>query len=374
MLGSSLGRRLVLTSFGESHGACVGAVLSGCPAGLALSESDVQPMLDRRRPGQSGVTTARKEDDRVEIMSGVFRGATTGAPIAMAIRNSDQRPDAYDELERIARPGHSDYPARAKYAGHNDHRGGGVFSGRLTATHVMGGAVARKLLADALGVRTCSYTARIGRVGMAGGRGGGGGGEGPRMRPDRSIYANDVRCPDPAAAARMRAAIVAARRDGDSLGGIVESATEGLPVGLGEPIFGSLESDIGRAMFSIPSVKGVEFGSGFAGSSLRGSENNDPYRIARDGSIATRTNNAGGILGGLSTGMPVTMRVAFKPASSIARPQRTVDMESKKPAVLRVRGRHDPCVVPRAPPVVDALVSLVVADHALLAGAVGPVL
>ena len=371
MLGSSLGRRLVLTSFGESHGACVGAVLSGCPAGMALSEADVQPMLDRRRPGQSGVTTARKEADRVEIMSGVFRGRTTGAPIAMAIRNSDQRSDAYDELERLARPGHSDYPARAKYAGHNDHRGGGMFSGRLTATHVMGGAVARKLLAGALGVRTCSYTARIGRVGMPAAPGGGGG---PRARPDRAIYSNDVRCPDPAAAARMRSAILAARRDGDSLGGVVESVTTGLPVGLGEPIFGSLESDIGRAMFSIPSVKGVEFGSGFAGSSLRGSENNDPYRVGRDGSVATRTNNAGGILGGLSTGMPVTMRVAFKPASSIARPQRTVDMASKKPAVLRVRGRHDPCVVPRAPPVVDALVSLVVADHALLAGAIGPVL
>ena len=370
MLGSSIGRRLVLTSFGESHGACVGAVLSGCPAGLALSEADVQPMLDRRRPGQSGVTTARREDDRVEIMSGVFRGRTTGAPIAMAVRNTDQRSDAYDELERVARPGHSDYPAREKYGGHNDHRGGGMFSGRLTATHVMGGAVARKLLADALGVRTCSYTAQIGGVGMGGGKGG----EAPRARPDRAIYASDVRCPDPAAAARMREAILAARRDGDSLGGIVESVTTGLPVGLGEPIFGSLESDIGRAMFSIPSVKGVEFGSGFAGSSLRGSQNNDPYRIARDGSVRTRTNNAGGILGGLSTGMPVTMRVAFKPASSISKPQRTVDMASKRPAVLRVRGRHDPCVVPRAPPVVDALVSLVAADHALLAGAVGPVL
>ena len=366
MLGSSLGRRLVLTSFGESHGPCVGAVLSGCPAGLELSESDVQSMLDRRRPGQSGVTTARKEDDRVEIMSGVFRGRTTGAPIAMAVRNSDQRSDAYDELERIVRPGHSDYPAMAKYGGHNDHRGGGMFSGRLTATHVMGGAVARKLLSEALGVRTCSYTSRIGGVDMGGG--------GPRARSDRSIYASDVRCPDPAASVRMRDAILAAKRDGDSLGGIIESATTGLPAGLGEPIFGSLESDIGRAMFSIPSVKGVEFGSGFAGSDLRGSQNNDPYRIARDGSVRTRTNNAGGILGGLSTGMPVTMRVAFKPASSIARPQRTVDMATKRPAVLRVRGRHDPCVVPRAPPVVDALVSLVVADHALLAGAVGPVL
>ena len=366
MLGSSLGRRLVLTSFGESHGRCIGAVLSGCPAGLALSEPDIQPMLDRRRPGQSGVTTARKEADRVEILSGTFRGRTTGAPVAMSIRNEDRRPDAYDELERVMRPGHSDYPAMVKYAGHNDHRGGGIFSGRLTATHVMGGAVAAKLLREALGVRTCSYTAQVGRVRMEGGP--------YRARTDRAVYSNDVRCPDRETAERMRRAILAARRDGDSLGGVIESVTTGLPAGLGEPIFGSLESDIGRAMFSIPSVKGVEFGSGFAGSALRGSQNNDPYRVGRDGRITTRTNNAGGILGGLSTGMPVTMRVAFKPASSIARPQRTVDAAAKRPAVLRVRGRHDPCVVPRAPPVVDALVSLVVADHALLAGAVGQVL
>ena len=299
-------------------------------------------------------------------MSGTFRGKTTGAPIAMAIRNTDQRSESYDELERVARPGHSDYPAMVKYAGHNDHRGGGMFSGRLTATHVLGGAVARKLLRSSLGVRTCSYTARIGTVKA--------GGVPYRPHSDRAIYSNDVRCPDPDAAARMRRAIVAARRGGDSLGGVIESVTTGLPVGLGEPVFGSLESDMGRAMFSIPSVKGVEFGSGFAGSALRGSQNNDPYRIARGGSVATRTNNAGGILGGLSTGMPVTMRVAFKPASSISMPQKTVDMAAKRPAVLRVRGRHDPCVVPRAPPVVDALVSLVVADHALLAGAIGPVL
>ena len=323
-------------------------------------------MLDRRRPGQSGVSTARREGDRVEILSGTFRGKTTGAPVAMVIRNEDRRPEAYDELERVMRPGHSDYPARVKYAGHNDHRGGGVFSGRLTATHVMGGAVAAKLLRTALGVRTRSYTAQVGKVAM--------GGAPYRAWTDRAVYSSDVRCPEPRAAGRMRRAILAARRDGDSLGGVVESVTTGLPAGLGEPIFGSLESDIGRAMFSIPSVKGVEFGSGFAGSALRGSQNNDPYRIGRGGRITTSTNNAGGILGGLSTGMPVTMRVAFKPASSIAKPQRTVDAAAKKPAVLRVRGRHDPCVVPRAPPVVDALVSLAVADHALLAGAVGQVL
>lgn len=362
LAGSSIGRRLVLTSFGESHGRCVGAVLDGCPAGLGLKEKDIQAMLDQRRPGQSEITTQRKEKDRVEIISGVFRGRTTGAPIAMVIWNGDQRSEAYDELETKLRPGHSDYPAMVKYDGFNDHRGGGRFSGRLTATHVMGGAVARKLLAETLGVRTESYTVRIGRVGM------------PAGAPAKcDIYSNDVRCPDARAAARMRSAILAARKRGDSLGGVIESVTTNVPVGLGEPVFGSLESDISRAVYSIPSVKGVEFGSGFEGSGRYGSENNDTYRI-RGGRITTRTNNAGGILGGLSNGMPITMRIAFKPASSIPRKQSTVNIETRRPAVLSVAGRHDPCVVPRAPPVVDALVALTVADHALYGGFIRPVL
>ena len=365
--GSSIGQRLTLTSFGESHGRCVGAVLDGCPAGLELDEGDVQPMLDLRRPGQSGITTQRKEGDAVEILSGVFRGRTTGAPVTMVIQNEDRRPQDYDVLGRIPRPGHSDYPAMVKYGGHNDARGGGRFSGRLTATHVMGGAVARKLLRAALGVETHSYTAQIGRVAMRpGGK--------PTGRMISSIYSNDVRCPDAGAAARMKAAILGARRRGDSLGGIVESVTTNLPVGLGDPIFGSLESELGRAIFSIPSVKGVEFGSGFAGAATYGSENNDLYVMGRgSGRVETRTNNAGGILGGISNGMPVTMRVAFKPASSISRPQRTLDVTTKRPATLEVRGRHDPCVVPRAPPVVDSLVSLILADQALLGGFIGPV-
>ena len=368
MPGSSIGRRLVLTSFGESHGRCIGAVLDGCPAGLELGEKDVQGMLDQRRPGQSGITTQRKEADAVEIISGVYRGRTTGAPITMIVWNEDRRSGDYEGLESVPRPGHSDYPAAVKYGGHNDIRGGGRFSGRLTATHVMGGAVARKLLRVTLGVETNSYTSQIGTVSMPPA-----GLATPTKKMIRSTYANDVRCPDEKAATRMRAAILAARKAGDSLGGVIESVTTGMPVGVGDPIFGSLESELSRAIFSIPSVKGVEFGSGFAGSALRGSENNDPY-VVRGGDIRTGTNNSGGILGGISNGMPITMRVAFKPVSSIAKPQKTVDLRTRRPATLAVKGRHDPCVVPRAPPVVDSLVSLVLADQALIGGFIGTVL
>lgn len=364
MIGASMGHRLTLTTYGESHGKCVGALLSGCPAGLSLDESDIQPMLDRRRPGQSVLTTQRKETDAVRIMSGTYRGRTTGAPISMAIQNKDHRPSDYDNLTSMPRPGHSDYPAGRKYGGHNDPRGGGMFSGRLTATQVMGGAVARKLLSEALGVQTHAYTISIGGHAAT---------VDPGSITEPSIYDNDTRCPDPGAADRMRQAILEARRAGDTLGGTIESVTSNVPVGLGEPIYNSLESDIAAAIFSIPSVKGVEFGSGFAGSRLRGSTNNDPYRII-DGRIRTTTNNAGGILGGISTGMPISLRAAFKPASSIAIPQETVDLRTMADATLQVRGRHDPCVVPRAPPVVDSMVSLVLADHAILSGLIGPVI
>jgi chorismate synthase len=364
MPGSSIGQRLVLTSFGESHGKCIGAVLDGCPAGLELEEKDIQKMLDQRRPGQSLVSTQRKETDRVEILSGVFRGYTTGAPIAMIVWNKDQDSRSYDQLVTKMRPGHSDYPALIKYHRFNDYRGGGRFSGRLTATHVMGGAIARKLLEVSLGIETNSYTIKIGKISMS---------EKFQLKMKKQIYGNEVRCPDQKTAIKMRQSILAARKNGDSLGGVIESTTINVPVGLGDPIFGSLESDISKAIYSIPSVKGVEFGSGFAGSELFGSQNNDPY-IVKNGKVLTKTNNSGGILGGLSNGMPVVMRVAFKPASSISKKQNTVDIKTKKPVTLQVHGRHDPCVVPRAPPVVDSLVSLVLADHALIGGFIKPTL
>ena len=364
MQGNSIGQRLVLTSFGESHGKTIGAVLDGCPAGLEIDEKDIQTMLDQRRPGQNLISTQRKEGDVVEIVSGVFRGYTTGAPITMLIWNSDQKSRDYEDLKTKLRPGHSDYPAMVKYNHFNDYRGGGRFSGRLTATHVMGGAIARKLLRIALKVETNSFTSQIGRVKMK---------EEYNKKMIKLIYKNEVRCPEERTAKRMRENILDARKNGDSLGGIIESITTNVPVGLGEPIFGSLESDLSRAIFSIPSVKGVEFGSGFKGAELYGSENNDLYTVKR-GKIVTETNRAGGILGGISNGMPITMRVAFKPASSIAQKQKTVDIKTKRKTTLKVRGRHDPCVVPRAPPVVDSLVALTIADHALISGAIKPVL
>ena len=364
MSSSSIGERFVLTSFGESHGRCIGAVVDGCPAGLELEEKDIQKMLDLRKPGQSMVTTQRKEGDKVEILSGVFRGYTTGAPIAMIIWNQDQDSRDYEKLRTKPRPGHSDYPAWVKYKGFNDYRGGGRFSGRLTATFVMAGAIARKLLSVTLGIDTYSYTSQVGKITMKGQA---------TQKMKKAIYSNEVRCPDQKTAQKMRAVILAARKSGDSVGGVIESITSNIPVGLGEPIFDSLESDLSKALYSIPAVKGVEFGSGFYGSTTNGSVNNDEYTI-KNGKIVTKTNNAGGILGGLSNGMPIVLRVAFKPASSISKKQNTVDIKTKKPIALQVAGRHDPCVVPRAPPVVDSLVSVVLADHAIRSGFIRPVL
>jgi len=364
LTGNSIGQRLVLTSFGESHGKCIGAVLDGCPAGLELEEKDIQRMLDLRRPGQSLVSTQRKEKDAVEILSGIFRGYTTGAPISMIIWNKDHDSKSYAKLRTSMRPGHSDYPAYVKYKKFNDYRGGGRFSGRLTATHVLGGAIARKLLKVTLGISTNSYTCQIGKIKMK---------NQATAKMLKTIYSNDVRCPDKNIASKMKKTILDARKKGDSLGGIIESITNEVPVGLGEPIFSSLESELSKAIYSIPAVKGIEFGSGFSGSEITGSQNNDSY-MYKNKKIKTKTNNSGGILGGISNGMPITLRIAFKPASSINKIQDTIDVKTRKNVKLRVEGRHDPCVVPRAPPVVDSLVSLVIADHALQAGLIKSVI
>jgi chorismate synthase len=364
MAGNILGERFIAMSFGESHGKCIGMIIDGCPAGLQISENDIQSQLDLRKPGQSTVTTARKEEDKVQIISGVFRGYTTGAPICTLIWNSDSDSRPYETIRTKPRPGHSDYPALIKYGGFADYRGSGRFSGRLTATFVMGGAIAQKLLKFCLGIETVSYTIQIGSI------------KSDPVSPKEAKnkrYSNDVRCPDSKSAEKMKAAILEAKRAGDSLGGVIECISTGIPAGIGEPIFSSLESDISKALFSIPAVKGVEFGSGFEGSKLFGSENNDIY-IKRENKIITRTNNSGGILGGLSNGMPITIRIAFKPAASIAKSQYTLDMESGLPVKLNVPGRHDPCVVPRAPPVVESVVSIVLADHAIRDGLIPPVL
>ena len=359
MPANTIGDRFSITSFGESHGKCIGTVVDGCPAGLKLDESDIQPLLDLRKPGQSAITTQRKEVDKAIILSGVFNGFTTGAPICIIIWNSDADPRSYDDIKNTPRPGHSDYPAHIKYGGFADYRGSGRFSGRLTATMVMGGAIALKILREELKIRIISYTKSIGDIFC----------NTENMSLDElsnTRYSNDVRCPDFDAALRMKESILLARKQGNSLGGVIECITSNIPAGLGEPIFESIESEISKGLFSIPAVKGVEFGSGFEGSSLSGSENNDTFYIEDcSGAILTRSNNSGGILGGITNGMPLKFRIAFKPAASISMTQRTVKIEKKTETDLQVKGRHDPCVVPRAPPVVDSIAGIVLVDHCI---------
>jgi len=364
MAGNILGERFVAMSFGESHGKCIGVVVDGFPEDLRLDETDIQSLLDLKKPGQSIITTQRREEDKVEIISGVFNGFTTGAPICMTIWNKDSDSRPYDLIKTKPRPGHSDYPAMVKYGGFTDYRGSGRFSGRLTATLVMAGAISQKLLRHSMGIETVAYTIQIGDIRSS---------ELSLEKAKKNRYTNDVRCPDAETAEKMKSAIMQARRDGDSLGGIIECVSVGLPIGFGEPIFSSLESDLSKAIFSIPAVKAIEFGSGFEGSKQRGSKNNDLY-VKQDGKVITKTNNSGGILGGLSNGMPIIIRIGFKPAASIAKTQQTVDISTGSEVALNVPGRHDPCVVPRAPPVVESVVTMVLADHALRGGFIQPVL
>jgi chorismate synthase len=352
LAGNSVGKEFVVTSFGESHGKCVGIVIDGCPAGLPLSEKDVQTELDRRIPQQPKIVSGRIEKDKVDILSGVFNGFTTGAPIAMIVANKEAESSDYEAIKDLPRPGHADYPARIKYGGFNDYRGGGRFSGRVTVALIMAGAVAKKLL-RAFGVDVLAYTKTIGNVKM----------EKPvGLAEIRERYETAVRCPDLACAKAMEEAIVKARKEGDSLGGVIECLALNAPVGVGEPLFDALDADVAKILLAVPAVKGVEFGAGFKAAELKGSENNDTYQM-QDGKVVTLTNNAGGILGGLSSGMPIVVRVAVKPTSSIAKEQHTVNLRSKEDAKLAVKGRHDPCVVPKAVPVVEAAVAIILADH-----------
>ncbi|MDA4111081.1 MAG: chorismate synthase [Thaumarchaeota archaeon] len=364
---NTIGSRFAFTSFGESHGRCVGVVIDGCPAGLNVTESDVQKLLDLRKPGQSIVTTQRSEQDKVEIISGLFNGMTTGAPICLLIWNSDQRSSDYQKFRNTPRPGHADYPAFVKYAGLNDYRGGGRFSGRITAGYVMAGSVALKLLGETLGIRIVAYTKELGGITA----------DLSKLSSDEiseNRYSNDVRCPDQKVAEKMKELIVRERGRGDSLGGIVECVTTNMPPGIGEPIFSSIEAELAKSIFSIPAVKGIEFGSGFSGSKLKGSENNDVFVKSPEGRVVTKTNNSGGILGGISIGMPIVFRVAFKPASSIASAQRTLDLSTMEEKELIVPGRHDPTVVPRAVPVVECMTACVIADLAIAGGFIPRVL
>jgi chorismate synthase len=364
MPGNSLGERFTVTLFGESHGACVGAVLDGCPAGLPVAEEEIQRELDLRRPGQSLVSSLRREPDRLELLAGIFNGHTTGAPILLLIRNVDVRPSPYEQIKDMPRPSHADYFARVKYGGFNDWRGGGRFSGRLTAPLVAAGAIAKKLLARLFGVEILAYSLEIAGIRAAS----------LDIETIRSLrYSNEVRCPDERAARLMYEKILEARKEGDSVGGIVECIALNVPIALGEPFFGALDAELSGALMAIPAAKGVEFGRGFEAARLRGSEHNDQFGIV-EGRVIPLTNNAGGIVGGLSTGLPIVFRVAFKPPASIAKPQRTVDLSKMEEVELVVPGRHDPCVVPRAVPVVEAVTALVLADHAARAGLVPPVI
>lgn len=352
MAGNTFGHSFRLTTFGESHGAAIGGIVDGCPAGLKVDLTAVQSELDRRRPGQSDLTTPRKESDTVEILSGIFEGRTTGHPIAFVIPNSNQQSKDYDTLKDVYRPSHADYVYQAKY-GLRDHRGGGRSSARETACRVAAGAIAKQLLAQSLGAKVQGYVSAIGQEVV----------NKPFDSLDFNLPENELRCPDQAAAARMRSLVEEARDSGDTLGGVVSCVVTGIPTGLGDPVFDKLHADLGKAMLSINAVKGFEIGSGFAAASMRGSEHNDAFEL-RDGKPYTSTNHSGGVQGGISNGMPIEMRVAFKPVASIKTPQATLD-KTGKATEIEIGGRHDPCVVPRAVPIVEAMAALVLADHYL---------
>ncbi|MFC1914187.1 chorismate synthase [Chloroflexota bacterium] len=355
-MSNSLGKLFAITCFGESHGDCMGIIVYGCPAGLPLTDADVQKEVERRRPGAAG-TTARWEPDKVEILSGVYNGFTTSAPICLLSRNKDIDSGVYKRNRFALRPGHADYTAFIKYGGFNDFRGGGRFSGRITLAYVMAGAIARKLIGLS-GIEVIAHSMEIGGI---------------KARPKElaeikaNARNNPLWCADQEAAEEMTRLIEKTGEEKDSIGGIIEGIALNVPPGLGEPVFDNLDGELAKALFAIPAVKGVEFGAGFATASMKGSENNDLYTI-KDGKIVTVTNNAGGILGGISNGMPVVIRVAIKPTASIARSQETVDIKKMEKTSLAVTGRHDTCIVPRAVPAVEAMLAVTLCDLALRAG------
>ncbi len=363
MGNNTFGKEFCVTILGESHGPAVAAVVDGCPAGIRLTVEVIQQELERRIPPDSILSSARREKDEVQILSGVFEAYTTGAPITMLTWNKDVRSQDYEKLKMVARPSHADYPARIKYGGFNDLRGGGRATGRLTAPIMMAGAVAKKLL-QTLKIQVFAHTIQIHNI---------------KLEQQLSFatikdnaFTNSVRCAHPPTAERMRASILKARSEGDSVGGIVECIAEGVPPGIGEPFFDNLDGDLAKIAFSVPAVKGFEVGLGFKSSSLKGSENNDPYAVV-DNKVVTLTNNSGGILGGLSNGMPIIVHVAFKPTSSITKEQKTVNLKEMQDTTVQVTGRHDPCIVPKAVPVVEAAIAIVLADHLLLSGKIARV-
>ncbi|HVR64205.1 MAG TPA: chorismate synthase [Polyangia bacterium] len=358
MGGSTFGTLFRVTTWGESHGPAVGVVIDGCPPRLPIAIEEIQRELDRRRPGQSAITTQRRETDEVEILSGLHEGLTQGTPIAMMVRNQDARGGDYEEMRDKFRPSHADFTYQAKY-GIRAWQGGGRASARETIGRVAAGVVARKVLAAVGGAGVpfdiVAYVKRVQNLEAD---------VDPASVTTAAVDSNIVRCPDAAVAARMIDLIGEARKAGDSLGGVVEAVARGVPVGLGEPVFDKLDADLAKAMLSLPAAKGFEIGSGFAGTFLTGSQHNDPFYNAGGGHVRTRTNRSGGVQGGISNGEDVVLRVAFKPTATILREQQTVDVNGQD-TTIKARGRHDPCVLPRAVPMVEAMMALVLADHLL---------
>ena len=349
-MGNSFGNLFRISSWGESHGGGIGVVIDGCPPRLPLDVGDIQPFLDRRRPGQSKITTPRDEEDQIEILSGVFEGLTLGTPIAMLVRNKDARPEAYDEMKTKFRPSHADFTYQTKY-GHRNHEGGGRSSARETIARVAAAAIAQKILSfDKVTITT--YVERIHDL------------RAPLLEEIPSLDAiesSPTRCPHPETAAKMEALVLEARNSGDSVGGAILCRVNGLPIGWGSPVFDRLEADLAKAMLSLPATKGFEVGSGFEGTFLKGSEHNDPFEN-RYGQVRTKSNLSGGVQGGISNGEELYFRVGFKPTATILKPQDTVD-EQGRDAELIGRGRHDPCVLPRAVPIVEAMAALVLLEH-----------
>jgi chorismate synthase len=359
-VGNTFGHLFRVTTWGESHGGALGAVIDGCPSLLPITEAEIQVDLDRRAPGQSKLTTQRKESDTVRILSGVFDGKTLGTPISLEIPNEDQRSGDYSEVQQKFRPSHADYTYEAKY-GIRDWRGGGRTSARETAARVAAGAVARKLLAVRWNVEIVSWVSTVQSIVAE---------CDPNVVTGALVDATPVRCPSPDVAARMIEAIEAARKAGNSLGGTVTCAVRGCPVGWGEPVFDRLEADLAKATMSLPASKGFEIGSGFAGTALTGLEHNDEFYMEGD-RVRTRTNRSGGVQGGITNGETVYFRVAFKPTATVMREQKTVS-NAGEDTTITGKGRHDPCVLPRAVPMVEAMAALVLADHALRQDAVRP--
>lgn len=354
MAGNTFGNLFTITTFGESHGKGLGVIIDGCPSGIPVNEEDIQKDLDRRRPGQSKIVTQRREKDQIQIISGVFEGVTTGTPIGMIIINEDQKSRDYAHIKDSFRPSHADYTYQAKY-GYRDYRGGGRSSARETAMRVAAGSIAKAIL-KRIGVTVQGYVSQVGAIRID---------DNPENHDLSLTESNIVRCPDLAKAAEMEELIMATRKKGDTIGGVVTCVVNNVPVGLGEPVFDKLQAELARAVMSINACKGFEIGSGFEGVKMNGSKHNDKFYTTESGEVRTETNYSGGIQGGISNGMPIYFRAAFKPVATIIQPQETINKDGEE-VVIEGRGRHDPCVVPRAVPIVEAMAALTLVDYYLI--------